>query len=153
MPFVTLNNGGWDHHSNIFPAFRNQGRSFEAVVATLIVDLDQRGMLDSTLVLVLGEFGRTPQISTLSGSTTAGRDHWSTAGVATMGGGGVRMGQVIGATNAQGEVVVDNPVRPQDLAATIYQALGVPLNTWYRAQDGRPIELVPTGRPVRQLIG
>jgi hypothetical protein len=59
----------------------------------------------------------------------------------------------VGATNALGEVVVDSPVRPQDLAATIYTALGVPLHTWYRSHDGRPIELVPTGRPVRQLIG
>ena len=70
-----------------------------------------------------------------------------------MGGGGVRLGEVVGATNAQGEVVVDSPVRPQDIAATIYQTLGVDLNTWLRAQDGRPIELVPTGRPVRQLVG
>ena len=69
-----------------------------------------------------------------------------------MGGGGVKLGEVVGATNAMGEVVVDSPVSPQDLAATIYTALGIPLHTWYRAQDGRPIELVPTGRPVRQLL-
>jgi hypothetical protein len=69
-----------------------------------------------------------------------------------MGGGGIKLGEVVGATNAQAEVVVDSPVRPQDLAATIYHALGIPLNTWYRSQDGRPIELVPTGRPVRQLL-
>jgi hypothetical protein len=69
-----------------------------------------------------------------------------------MGGGGIRMGEVVGATNATGEVVVDSPVTPQDLAATIYHALGIPLNTWLRAQDGRPIELVPEGRPIRQLI-
>jgi hypothetical protein len=70
-----------------------------------------------------------------------------------MGGGGVRLGEVVGATNAQAEVVVDSPVTPQDIAATIYTALGVPLHTWYRAQDGRPIELCPDGRPVRQLLG
>ena len=69
-----------------------------------------------------------------------------------MGGGGIRMGEVVGATNASGEVVVDSPVSPQDLAATIYHALGIPLNTWLRAQDGRPIELVPEGRPIRQLV-
>ena len=65
----------------------------------------------------------------------------------------VRTGQVVGATNKLGEFVTDNPVSPQDLAATIYHALGVPLNRWYRTQDGRPIELVPEGRPVRQLLG
>jgi hypothetical protein len=60
---------------------------------------------------------------------------------------------VVGATNALGEVVIDSPVTPQDLAATIYHTLGIPLHTWYRAQDGRPIELVPEGRPIRQLVG
>jgi len=99
-------------------------------------------------VVWFGDFGRTPKVN-----PSAGRDHWATAGVACMGGGGVKLGEVVGATNAMGEVVVDSPVSPQDLAATIYTALGVPLHTWYRAQDGRPIELVPTGRPVRQLIG
>ncbi len=70
-----------------------------------------------------------------------------------MGGGGVKMGEVVGATNPMGEFVVDSPVAPQDLAATIYHALGIPLHTWYRSQDGRPIELVPEGKPVRQLVG
>ena len=69
-----------------------------------------------------------------------------------MGGGGIKLGEVVGATNALGEFVVDSPVRPQDLAATIYHALGIPLHTWYRAQDGRPIELVPEGKPIRQLV-
>jgi hypothetical protein len=70
-----------------------------------------------------------------------------------MGGGGVKTGQVVGATNALAEVVVDNPVTPQDLAATIYHALGIPLHTRYKTQDGRPIELVSEGKPVRQLVG
>jgi hypothetical protein len=70
-----------------------------------------------------------------------------------MGGGSIKTGEVIGATNALGEFVTDSPVSPQDLAATIYHTLGVPLHTWYRTQDGRPIELVPEGKPVRQLVG
>ena len=70
-----------------------------------------------------------------------------------MGGGGVKMGQVVGATNALGEVVVDSPASPQDLAATIYTALGVPLHSWYKTPDGRPIELCPEGKPIKQLIG
>jgi len=109
--------------------------------------LSDRGLLENTLVVWFGDFGRTPKVN-----PSAGRDHWATAGVACMGGGGIKTGEVVGATNALGEVVVDSPVRVQDLAATIYHALGVPLHTWYHAQDGRPIELVPTGRPVRQLI-
>ncbi len=146
--FVTVTDGGWDTHVNNFRSLKDRllpriDRGYSA----LLQDLHDRGMLENTLVVWFGDFGRTPKVN-----PSAGRDHWSTAGVATMGGGGIRMGQVVGATNAQAEVVVDSPVRPQDIAATIYHALGVPLNTWYRSQDGRPIELVPTGRPVRQLI-
>jgi hypothetical protein len=70
-----------------------------------------------------------------------------------MGGGGVKVGQVVGSTNKLGEFVIDGNVTPQDIAATIYTALGVPLNTWFRTQDGRPVELCPEGKPVRQLIG
>ena len=146
--FVTITDGGWDTHVNNFRSLKDRllprlDRGYSA----LLQDLHTRGMLDNTLVVWFGDFGRTPKVN-----PSAGRDHWATAGVATMGGGGIKLGEVVGATNAQAEVVVDNPVRPQDLAATIYHALGIPLNTWYRAQDGRPIELVPTGRPVRQLI-
>lgn len=147
--FVTVTDGGWDTHQNNFTSLRTRLLPrLDRAYAALLADLHQRGLLDNTLVVWFGDFGRTPKIN-----PSAGRDHWSTAGVACMGGGGVRLGEVVGATNANAEVVVDTPVRPQDLAATIYSALGVPLNTWYRAQDGRPIELIPTGRPIRQLIG
>jgi uncharacterized protein (DUF1501 family) len=147
--FVTITDGGWDTHQNNFRSLKDRLLPrIDRAYAALVQDLAQRGMLENTLVVWFGDFGRTPKIN-----PAAGRDHWATAGVACMGGGGVKVGEVVGATNAQGEVVVDSPVRPQDIAATIYTALGIPLHTWYRSQDGRPIELVPTGRPVRQLIG
>lgn len=147
--FVTVTDGGWDTHQDNFRSLSTRLLPrLDRAYAALLQDLHQRGLLENTLVVWFGDFGRTPKVN-----PSAGRDHWATAGVACMGGGGVRLGEVVGATNSQGEVVVDNPVRPQDLAATIYHALGVPLNTWYRTQDGRPIELLPTGRPVRQLIG
>ncbi|MSU80573.1 MAG: DUF1501 domain-containing protein [Gemmataceae bacterium] len=149
VQFVTVTDGGWDTHVNNFRSLKDRLLPrLDRAYAALLADLHTRGLLENTLVVWFGDFGRTPKVN-----PSAGRDHWSTAGVATLGGGGIRMGQVIGATNAAAEVVVDNPVRPQDIAATIYHALGIPLNTWYRAQDGRPIELIPTGRPVRQLIG
>jgi uncharacterized protein (DUF1501 family) len=146
--FVTVTDGGWDTHQNNFRSLKDRllprlDRGYSA----LLQDLHARGLLENTLVVWFGDFGRTPKVN-----PSAGRDHWATAGVACMGGGGIKLGEVVGATNAQGEVVVDSPVRPQDLAATIYQALGIPLHTWYRSQDGRPIELVPTGRPIRQLV-
>jgi uncharacterized protein (DUF1501 family) len=147
--FVTVTDGGWDTHQNNFHSLADRLLPrLDRAYAALLQDLHQRGLLGNTLVVWFGDFGRTPKVN-----PSAGRDHWATAGVACMGGGGVRVGEVVGATNAQGEVVVDSPVRPQDIAATIYHALGIPLNTWYRSQDGRPIELVPTGRPVRQLVG
>lgn len=146
--FVTVTDGGWDTHVQNFRSLKDRLLPrLDRAYAALLADLDTRGLLENTLVVWFGDFGRTPVVN-----PSAGRDHWSTAGVATMGGGGIRTGLTVGATNARAEVVVDTPVRPQDLAATIYHALGIPLNTWYRAQDGRPIELVPTGRPVRQLI-
>jgi uncharacterized protein (DUF1501 family) len=147
--FVTVTDGGWDTHQNNFKSLKERKLPvLDRAYSALLQDLSDRGLLDSTLVVWFGDFGRTPKIN-----PSAGRDHWATAGVACMGGGGIKTGQVVGATNALGEVVVDNPVSPQDLAATIYTALGIPLHTWYKAQDGRPIELCPEGKPVRQLLG
>jgi uncharacterized protein (DUF1501 family) len=147
--FVTVTDGGWDTHQDNFKSLKARKLPvLDRAYAALLQDLHDRGLLDETLVVWFGDFGREPKIN-----PSAGRDHWASAGVALMGGGGVKTGQVVGATNALGEVVIDNPVTPQDLAATIYTALGVPLHTWYKAQDGRPIELVPEGKPVKQLIG
>jgi uncharacterized protein (DUF1501 family) len=147
--FVTVTDGGWDTHQNNFKSLKDRLLPrIDRGYATLLQDLHDRGLLDRTLVVWFGDFGRTPKIN-----PSAGRDHWATAGVACLGGGGVKRGQVVGATNALAEVVVDSPVTPQDLAATIYHALGIPLHTWYRTQDGRPVELVPEGKPVKQLVG
>ena len=147
--FVTVTDGGWDTHVNNFKSLKDRLLPrLDRAYAALVQDLHARGMLSNTLVVWFGDFGRTPKVN-----PSAGRDHWASAGVACMGGGGVKTGEVVGATNALGEFVIDSPVTPQDLAATIYHALGVPLHTWYRAQDGRPIELVPEGKPVRQLVG
>ncbi len=146
--FVTVTDGGWDTHQNNFKSLKERKLPpLDQAYSALLQDLHDRGLLASTLVVWFGDFGRTPKIN-----PSAGRDHWATAGCACMGGGGVKLGQVVGATNALGEFVIDSPASPQDLAATIYHTLGVPLHTWYRAQDGRPIELVPEGKPIRQLV-
>jgi arylsulfatase A-like enzyme len=146
--FVTVTDGGWDTHTNNFKSLKDRLLPrLDRAYAALLQDLHERGLLASTLVVWFGDFGRTPKVN-----PSAGRDHWASAGAACMGGGGIKTGEVVGATDALAEFVVDNPVTPQDLAATIYHALGVPLHTWYRSQDGRPIELVPEGRPVQQLL-
>jgi uncharacterized protein (DUF1501 family) len=146
--FVTVTDGGWDTHQNNFKQLKDrQLPRLDRGYSALLQDLHGRGLLDSTLVVWFGDFGRTPQVN-----PSAGRDHWAQAGVACMGGGGIKTGQVVGATNQLGEFIIDNPIGPQDLAATIYHALGIPLHTWYRSQDGRPVELIPEGKPIAQLI-
>ena len=152
VPFVTLYNGGWDHHSNIFPAFRTQGQKLDSVVATLIDDLDQRGMLETTLVIVMGEFGRTPAITTLPGSNTPGRDHWSSAISVLVAGCGTPRGQVIGATDPRGYSAVEKVYAPENLVSTVYTKLGIdPIKILYTAA-GRPTHLVSDPRPIAELM-
>ncbi|MBA4190202.1 MAG: DUF1501 domain-containing protein [Planctomycetaceae bacterium] len=148
VQFVTVTDGGWDTHTNNFRSLKDRLLPrVDRGLSALVDDLSTRGLLDDTLVVWFGDFGRTPKVN-----PTAGRDHWSTAGVAVMAGGGLKVGQTVGATNSLAEYVTDNPVGPQDIAATIYHVMGVPLHTWYKAQDGRPIELCPEGKPVKALI-
>ena len=152
VPFVTLYNGGWDHHSNIFPAFRTQGQKLDAVVARLIEDLAQRGMLDTTLVIVMGEFGRTPMISTLPGSTTPGRDHWSSAISVLVAGCGTPRGQVIGATDPRGYAAVEKVYAPENLVSSVYTKLGINPDKILYTAAGRPTHLVSDPRPIAELM-
>src|SRR5262249_25884506 len=147
--FVTVTDGGWDTHQNNFKSLKDRKLPvLDRAYSALLEGLHARGVLDSTPVVWFRDFGRTPK-----SQPSARRAPWASAGVACMGGGGVKTGQVVGATNKLGEFVVDNPVTPADLAATIYTSLGVPLHTWFKTADGRPIELCPQGKPVRQLLG
>ncbi|MBY0397973.1 MAG: DUF1501 domain-containing protein, partial [Thermoleophilia bacterium] len=106
-----------------------------------------RGLIDSTLVLVLSDFGRTPKIN-----PSAGRDHWSTAGIALMAGGGIQPGRTVGQTNALAEQPTEAPYYTEDLAATIYHCLGIPLDTTHHTPDGRPIQVNYEGRLIRELL-
>jgi hypothetical protein len=152
VPFVTLNDGGWDHHSNIFPAFKSQGQKLEAVVATLIEDLDQRGLLDTTLVLVMGEFGRTPAITTLAGSKTPGRDHWSSAISVLAAGCGTPRGQVVGATDSRGYAAIEKIYHPENLASSVYLKLGINPDKILHTSTGRPTHLVSDPRPIAEMM-
>ena len=152
VPFVTLYNGGWDHHSDIFPAFRNKGQKLDAVVATLIDDLDQRGLLDTTLVLVMGEFGRTPMISTLPGSKTPGRDHWSSAISVLAAGCGTPRGQVVGATDPRGYAAVEKVYAPENLVSSVYLKMGINPDKILYNGAGRPTHLVSDSRPIAELM-
>jgi hypothetical protein len=153
VPFVTLNNGGWDHHSDIFPAFRKQGQELDAVVAALITDLDQRGMLDRTLVVVMGEFGRTPRISTLADRSTPGRDHWSSAMSILVAGCHTPGGHVVGATDRSGYAAVENIYGPENLVSSVYKKLGIDPEKIVYNSAGRPTHLVSDPRPIAEIMG
>jgi hypothetical protein len=148
VPFVTLQEGGWDHHSGIFTALKTRLPIFDQAVATLIEDLGQRGLLDSTIVTVLGEFGRTPQIN-----AQAGRDHWSNAMSVLFAGGGTPGGQAVGATDVKGYSACDRILSPENFAATIYAKLGIDPAKLIYAPNGRPVPLVSDPTPIRELMG
>lgn len=152
VPFITVYDGGWDHHSDIFGALRKRLPSWDNSVATLIQDLKERGMLDSTLVIALGEFGRTPKLSTLAGSSTAGRDHWANAMSVLMAGGGTPGGTVIGATDRKGFSAVDRVLSPENFVSTVYHKLGIDPNKILYGPQGRPAHLVSDPTPITELV-
>ncbi len=145
--FVTVSNGGWDNHNNIFSSLRGKLNTFDHTMSTLIGDLDQRGLLDSTLVLAMGEFGRTPVIN-----RSGGRDHHPRVFSIMLAGGGVQGGQVVGASDPFGIEPAETPVKPEDLSATIYQSLGIDYNQSIESPDGVRIVLSRGGRPIRGVL-
>jgi hypothetical protein len=144
---VTINTGYWDHHDNIEPGLEQHLPPLDAAIAALVEDLDTRGMLNEVVIYCAGEFGRTPLIN-----GNAGRDHWSSCFSVLLGGGGIRGGQIIGASEPRGGKIRDRPVSPTDLLATLYQALGIPLDTHYEDASGRPVSIVGPGRPIHELL-
>jgi len=145
--FVTINYGGWDHHGEIFKGLDKKLPEFDQGYSALILDLDQRGLLDDTLVLTMGEFGRTPKVN-----DKAGRDHWGRAGSMLWAGAGVARGRVIGATDKNGAFVTDRPVRPADVAWTIYNALGIDPSKELLTPEGRPVSILAEGAAVTELF-
>lgn len=156
IPLVQVNLGHvqtWDSHADIFRRLREDLLPpTDRAMSCLLDDLSARGLLDETLVVLCGEFGRTPKLSTLPGEPKVGRDHWPQVFSAVFAGGGVVGGQVIGQSDRVGAYPASRPFAPTDLAATIYQALGVDLETEVRDILDRPIRLV-TGRPIDALYG
>lgn len=147
--FVTVSKQGqaWDHHSNIFPLLSNSFLpEFDAAYAALLEDLSERGMLDSTLVLMTGEFGRTPEIN-----VNAGRDHWPACFTVTIAGAGFEGGRVIGASDKDGKFITDTPVEVPDFMATLYHRLGVDHTKENVSNIGRPLRIVPDGEPLAFL--
>jgi uncharacterized protein (DUF1501 family) len=142
-----VNFGSWDHHSNIKGAFESQAVQFDQAFARLIRDLDERGLLDSTLVLVSSEFGRTPKIN-----STNGRDHYPRVFSVAMAGGGVKKGFVYGKSDALGGEPDENPVGPEDLAKTMYRLLGINAEKRIVVENVRPVDIVNGGRILTEII-
>jgi len=157
VPFVTVNNKGWDTHTNAYTRLKEGYTgarvpvglipSLDFALSALIDDLHSRRLLDQTLIVVMGEFGRTPKLN-----TRGGRDHWPRVFSVAMAGGGIRAGQVIGSSDSVGEGPKDNPITPSDLASTIYTLLGIDPKKHLSTPDGRPVT-ISQGNTIKSLIG
>ena len=147
VPFVTLYDGGWDHHRTIFSALDGKLPPFESTIAALIRDLEERGMLESTLVVALGEFGRTPKVN-----SRGGRDHWSNAMSVMFAGGRTPAGQIIGATDRQGYSAQQRVLAPENFVSTVYRKLGIDPGKIVYTPEGRPVHLVSDASPIDELM-
>ena len=164
VSFVTINTAPdslcWDWHLNIVndnrPADGSLGPSrgmdlsgppLDQMIAALVTDIYQRGLDKKVMLLVWGEFGRTPRIN-----KTGGRDHWGPLMSLLLAGGGLKVGQVIGQSNSRGETPVDRPIHPNDVLATVYRHLGIDPSSHTVTREGRPIPLLPNGEPISELI-
>ncbi len=145
--FVTVQNGGWDTHNNGFRALAGKLPQFDQGFAALVADLKQRGMLDRTLVIAMGEFGRTPNVN-----PQGGRDHYPACFSIACAGGGMKPGTVVGASDGRGAAVVDRPVKPEDLSATIYDCLGIDYLAELESPEGIRIVLSRGGQPVSEAL-
>jgi hypothetical protein len=154
-PFVTVTDNGWDTHGQIYRELKEgyvggyAGKIplLDAALSALLDELAASGLIDETLVIVMGEFGRTPKLN-----TAAGRDHWPRAFSVLLAGGGVRGGQVVGSSDARGENAADRPVTPTDLARTVYTILGVDPDREFHTADGRPVRVSPGGQVIRECL-
>jgi hypothetical protein len=145
--FVTIHYGGWDMHGNIAMSMRQLAPAMDRAVSAFVQDTAARGLDQDILLVITGEFGRTPRVN-----GSAGRDHWAPLSTLALAGGGLRMGQTVGESNSRVEVPRTTPIGPQDLMATVFHVLGMPQNLTYNDPSGRPQHMVSGGRPIQELV-
>jgi hypothetical protein len=145
---VTLSIGGWDTHGQNFQTLKRQLPKVDQGIANLIQDLHDRGMADDVVTVMWGEFGRTPKVN-----SNAGRDHWSPVMSAMIAGGGLKMGQAVGASTAKGERPKDNPLSVPRVLSTIYRAIGIDPSMTFNNGAGRPMYILDEREPVKELLG
>ncbi len=146
VTFVTVNSGGWDHHAKIWDGLGNKLPDFDRGFSALINDMHDRGLLQNTLVLAMGEFGRSPKVN-----KDVGRDHWAAAASMLFAGAGVKPGQVVGATDKDGSKAIETPVAPADVAFTVLSSLGIDPHKQLHTPDGRPVDILDEGRLIEEL--
>jgi|688.fasta_scaffold196678_2 uncharacterized protein (DUF1501 family) len=148
VPFVEVDLGGWDNHANIFTTLQNQKLpELDKAMSALVSDLADRGMLEDTVVMWMGEFSRTPNIN-----GGGGRDHWARSWSVVVGGGGFKRGVAVGETSSDGKEVVSEPYTSQDLMASTLKALGISLETTFTAKNGRPMKIANSGKVIKELF-
>lgn len=145
--FVTVTFGGWDMHGQIKNAMDRNGPVVDHAVSAFVQDIAERGLDKNILLVISGEFGRTPRIN-----QNAGRDHWGPLCTLAMAGGGLKMGQTVGESTAKAEVPKTTPITPQDLMATLFHVLGIPQDIQFKDPSGRPTSMVVSGKPINELI-
>jgi len=145
--FVTLSYGGWDMHGNIQKSMNGRGPVVDRAVSAFVDDVHQRGLSDNILLVISGEFGRTPKIN-----KNNGRDHWAPLSTLALAGGGLKMGQTVGESDAKVYRPKSNPVSPQDLMATVFHVLGMDHRLQFIDQGGRPVYMVEDGEPIAELV-
>jgi hypothetical protein len=156
--FVTVHFGGWDHHWDLQKGMNNYLPKIDQLVSALFTDLSERGLYDKVLVVLMGEFSRTPRMNDGGNGGPPrsmgepGRDHWGNSMFCLLGGGGVQGGRIIGSTDRKGEAPKDHPLRPGDIHHTIYHVLGVDPNTHFLDHAGRPIPAIDHGEVIRELF-
>jgi Protein of unknown function (DUF1501) len=145
--FVTLNYGGWDMHGNIGNAMKQRTPSLDQAVSAFVSDCAERGIDKNVLLVISGEFGRTPRIN-----NNAGRDHWAPLSTLALSGGGLKMGQIVGESSDKAERPKSTPIGPQDLMATVFHVLGIPQDLHFKDPSGRPTPMINGGKPIAELV-
>lgn len=148
VPFIEVDLGGWDNHNNIFPTLSNTKLpELDKAMSALISDLSDRGLLDSTSIIWMGEFSRTPNIN-----GNGGRDHWARSWSVVVGGARFKKGVVVGETSSDGKEVVSEPYTSQDLMASVLKSLDISLITTFTAKNGRPMKIANSGKVIKELF-
>lgn len=148
VPFIEVDLGGWDNHAGIFPILENQKLpELDKAMSALVSDLNDRGLLESTAIIWMGEFSRTPNIN-----GNAGRDHWARSWSVVVGGAGFKKGVVVGETSNDGKEVISEAYSSQDLMASVLNALGISLETTFKSKNGRPMKIANSGKIITELF-